>query len=663
MWLLLPSVASATDLPVGSTRALTSVQAGLAAASDGDRLLLDPGMYRERSLTVRASVEIAAAQGAGSVTIEATQGLRLFDVDPAKVLILRDLEIDGEGDRRLATLGTGDTLELHGCTIRNTHAQGQGNDAGGIDATASTVLVEDTTFFTSTAGGDGGAIWMSGGTLTVLRSSFLGCAANDGGAIHASGTTVDIDEGTFDTNDGTDGSAIWVQGGTLTLRNASFAGNHADGRGTVWCGGASCTVETSVFDANEAGFGAAITTAGGDLTVRGTTVCRHGGARVIDATATPVWLERDIFLNNAVTSGVVALTGGGAMVRNVHFVSNTSVTSGSALVGAGGALVELTNTLIAYHSGPGPAVDVPEANLSGGYSAFWRMPVVFQGSVRSTDLNGVDPMIPPAPADSCDATTLVPPRISPLVDAGDPTLYDDDGSRSDIGAFGTTGQPFEPVDADGDGWYEGTDCDDTNADVFPGNTEIACNGIDEDCDPATVDDVDQDGDGISLCDGDCLDTDPNRSEYFEVFHDRDNDGYGAGQPSTLCGFPPVGASLVDGDCDDTDPRRFPGNPEVPYDGIDQDCDGIDLDDLDGDGVLYAEDCDDEDPGRYPHLAEITDDGIDQDCTGFDALSDIVGGSGLTCGCSSTSGAGLPLGALPLLVLLRRRRISERSGSR
>ena len=79
-----------------------------------------------------------------------------------------------------------------------------------------------------------------------------------------------------------------------------------------------------------------------------------------------------------------------------------------------------------------------------------------------------------------------------------------------------------------------------------------------------------------------------------------------------------GVTPDDGDCDDTDDSIFPGQIETPYDGIDNDCDELTLDDdLDSDGYLEADDCDDEDPGVNPGQAEICDDfDVDEDCNGL-----------------------------------------------
>jgi hypothetical protein len=269
------------------------------------------------------------------------------------------------------------------------------------------------------------------------------------------------------------------------------------------------------------------------------------------------------------------------------------------------------------------------------------------------------------------------------------------------------GVPSNEVDNDGDGYVEctidnggwdgvsitgGEDCDDTTSNFSPGATEGVGDELDQNCDgqEICVFDFDNDGQGdtntnntINSLDTDCtdvqestmvqaLDCNDNDNSVFwgaseipgdgidqdcdtvdDCYYDADNDGQGGINSVIQTGgdinCSGTNESSNNWDCDETRPTVYFGSlaTEVPGDGIDQDCDGLDwcFFDADGDGFgstseisstdltctsagvsVQNNDCND-DPGTggaiFPNATEIVGDNVDQNCDGLESCYEDV----------------------------------------
>jgi len=165
---------------------------------------------------------------------------------------------------------------------------------------------------------------------------------------------------------------------------------------------------------------------------------------------------------------------------------------------------------------------------------------------------------------------------------------------------------------------DATDCNDDDANAFPGAPEL-CNGLDDDCDG---------------------DIDDNAGDTTLFYVDIDADGFGSDAlTEEACAAPP-GFTDNNQDCDDSRSEAFPGSTETCNE-LDDDCDGdVDEDaidpttfyadtDLDGFGdadapviacelpdgaVDNANDCDDGNNRVFPGGTELCN-GLDDDCDG------------------------------------------------
>jgi subtilisin-like proprotein convertase family protein len=241
-----------------------------------------------------------------------------------------------------------------------------------------------------------------------------------------------------------------------------------------------------------------------------------------------------------------------------------------------------------------------------------------------------------------------------------------------------------------------TDCNDANRLIRPGATELAGDGIDQDCDGGEICFVDVDGDGYRLTDtvasadaacdgpgearaiaptGDCNDGDssvrPGAAELcnsldddcdgtldnglatVDYYADGDGDGFGDAAGIAVASCQNIAGSVANNrDCNDGSAAIAPSATEVAGDGVDQNCDGQELCYVDadndafrgGDSVTLSDDADCSDDGEAaaddplgdcndsvaeisPLATELPSDGVDQNCDGIETCFADADGDG------------------------------------
>ncbi len=479
-------------------------------------------------------------------------------------------------------------------------------DGGAIIVAESFSRFEDCFFDSNLSeGGKGGHIFdfweddHSRQTMRLERCELINGSASDGGAIHAEGdnTQVTILSSHFLNNQASaSGGVLNITSiDELTIEDSRFINNQARRGGTAQIGSTNTTTITdSRIESNSA------STFGGGIRIFGPLDETQERPLAI--------ISRSLFKNNFAED-----EGGGLMLSNVNsnidnclFTENISNEIGGGVIITGSSEVEcrtfMTNCTIAGNTAPAGSNVLlesttgtntlismnnifarPSANnityASGIIAFITEGGNLFDGNIPSSITLNQNDVIETNPLfEDPENGNYNLAQGSPAIDTGidiDSLNIDLDGlvrlPPRDKGAL-----EYKLTDSDSDGSPLVEDCDDSNPEINPNQTEIPYNGIDDDCNSQTLDD------------------------------DLDQDGF-----------------LLADDCDDNNPNINPDQIEVVYNGLDDDCNPETLDDdLDQDGFVIADDCNDDDPNINPDAEEIPNNGIDEDCDGMDLLSSI-----------------------------------------
>jgi len=357
-------------------------------------------------------------------------------------------------------------------------------------------VVEGFTISGGNGGNEGGGIYVSGSSPTLTRLIIENNNAERGGGIHITGGDPVIEDVVIRNNDADAGGGIYLLDGSPQITHVTLDGNVADWGGGFYLAGTSYPeIDNAMIHDNTGTLdgGGGFVDAGADLVMEHAWIVSNdspqgGGLRLRTAAAS---------VNNAVFAGNTATDYGGGIgceSSDLVLTHSTLVGNTAGYYGGGIILASSTATLngVVLASGAAGAADggggvyATGSTYSVTYCDAWDNSPDDYGNMSVTvGVDGNrddDPRFMDTANNDPLTWDLHLATTSPLIDQGDYNLTDPDGTASDMGAY--SGPDAGHWDLDGDGFYlwwmpgpynvvvYGTqqwDCDDSDAQVYPGN--------------------------------------------------------------------------------------------------------------------------------------------------------------------------------------------------
>ena len=279
---------------------------------------------------------------------------KLRDVPKGNVILQSDISLTGE-----VTVGSGISVTVTSDGSGRTVTNGAGR-VFNITSGGSLTLGENITLTGTNDTGNGGAVYVNGGTFTMeADSKITGSSAQNGGGVYIdSGTFTMSDTATIQDNTATThGGGVHIfSGGTFTMNSGTIGGDNA----------------------NTAKFGGGVFVSGGtfnmnDGTISGNTVTKSGGGVFVNAGN--FTMKGGTIGGSEAGSANSAQYGGG-----VYVFDGTFTVSGSSLTITG-------NTAHNVYLASGKTISIGDGGLTGGTIGVTAADMKAGGAVQITDID------------------------------------------------------------------------------------------------------------------------------------------------------------------------------------------------------------------------------------------------------------------------------------